>query len=92
MFWVPGTGGRWSNPSCYPDRIETFNSRLGDGPWREEALPPNDFETENVMADASLYEAVGLGLGKSEMYGVMLAGAYTRSTFRLNVSTFCGIR
>lgn len=39
----------------------------------EEAVPPNDFETENVLADAALYEAVGLGLGKSEMYGVMLA-------------------
>jgi radial spoke head protein 4A len=38
-----------------------------------EAVPPNDFETENVLADAALYEAVGLGLGKSEMYGVMLS-------------------
>uniref|UniRef100_A0A7S0SGK7 Uncharacterized protein n=1 Tax=Mantoniella antarctica TaxID=81844 RepID=A0A7S0SGK7_9CHLO len=38
-----------------------------------DVIPPNDFETENVMADAALYEAIGLGLGKSEMYGVMLA-------------------
>lgn len=38
-----------------------------------EAEPPNAYETENVLADAALYEAVGLGLGKSEMYGVMLA-------------------
>jgi len=38
----------------------------------EQPTPPNDYETENVLADASMYEAVGMGLPKKEMYGVML--------------------
>lgn len=38
-----------------------------------EATPPNDFETENVVADAAMYDALGLGLSRGEMYGVMLA-------------------
>jgi hypothetical protein len=38
----------------------------------EQPTPPNDYETENVLADAAMYEAVGMGLSKKEMYGVML--------------------
>ena len=32
----------------------------------------NEFESENIVGDAAMYEAVGLGLSMSEMYGVML--------------------
>ena len=39
----------------------------------EAAEPPNEYETENVMTDASLFEACGVGLSRSEMYRVMLA-------------------
>jgi len=35
--------------------------------------PPNEFETENVFADAALFEAVGVGISRQEMYNVMLA-------------------
>ena len=47
----------------------TVNLETGEP---EEPTPPNDYETENVLADAAMYEAVGLGLSKKEMYGVML--------------------
>ena len=33
---------------------------------------PNDYETENILHQASMYEAAGVGLSRSEMYGVML--------------------
>ena len=39
----------------------------------EEPTPPNDYETENVLQDAAMYEALGMGLPKKEMYGVMLS-------------------
>jgi len=34
---------------------------------------PADFETENLVADAAMFEAAGVGLSAGEMYGVMLA-------------------
>ena len=37
----------------------TVNLETGEP---EEPTPPNDYETENVLADAAMYEAVGLGL------------------------------
>ncbi len=33
----------------------------------------NEFESEDIVGDATMYQAVGLGLSLSEMYGVMLA-------------------
>jgi len=39
----------------------------------EELPAVNDFETENMVADASLFAAVGAGLGQTEMYKVMMA-------------------
>ena len=54
----------------YSTPAPVINEETGEP---EEMVPPNDYETENVIADASLYEAVGLGLSKSEMYGIMLA-------------------
>ena len=38
-----------------------------------EATPPNDYEAEDVVGDANLLDAVGAGIGKAEMYKVMLA-------------------
>ena len=35
--------------------------------------PPNDFETEDLLAGSALLESVGCGLGTKEMYKVMLA-------------------
>lgn len=35
--------------------------------------PPNDYVGQDVAGDALLFDAVGVGLGVSEMYGVMLA-------------------
>ena len=32
----------------------------------------NEFESENILGDAAMYEAVGLGLFMFEMYGDML--------------------
>jgi len=39
-----------------------------------EAPTPNTaYETENLLSNAALFEAVGVGLGKSEMYNIMLS-------------------
>ena len=37
------------------------------------APAPNDFETENFLAQASLFEAIGVGLGRKELYEVAQA-------------------
>ena len=34
-------------------------------------VPPNEYETENLVAAAALFEMVGVGLGKSEMDELM---------------------
>lgn len=47
----------------------TVNLETGEP---EEPTPPNDYETETTLADSAMYEAVGLGLSRKEMYGVML--------------------
>lgn len=39
----------------------------------EEVLPPNDYETENVLADMSMFSALGCGMGDTEAYEIMLA-------------------
>mgnify|MGYP007055463432 CR=1 FL=1 len=46
----------------------TVNLETGEP---EEPTPPNDYETENVLADAAMYEAVGLGFVGS---GIALHG------------------
>ncbi|KAG1671917.1 hypothetical protein FOA52_003484 [Chlamydomonas sp. UWO 241] len=37
------------------------------------ANTPNDYECQDIAADALLFESLGVGLGVSEMYGIMLA-------------------
>ncbi|KAG2495963.1 hypothetical protein HYH03_005893 [Edaphochlamys debaryana] len=34
---------------------------------------PNDFECEDVEGDGNLFDSLGVGLGRAEMYGAMLA-------------------
>lgn len=38
----------------------------------EEVEPPNEFETENVLADAAMFGAVGVGFTQTEWYNIML--------------------
>ena len=38
-----------------------------------EALPRNDYEAEDLLAHAAGFEALGVGLARSEAYRVMLA-------------------
>lgn len=37
------------------------------------AEDPNDYESEDVFSDALLFDALGVGLGREEMYGVAMA-------------------
>jgi len=39
----------------------------------EEVEPPNEYETENVLSDATMLAAVGVGFTQTEWYNVMLS-------------------
>mmetsp|Transcript_9933 Transcript_9933/g.11509 ORF Transcript_9933/g.11509 Transcript_9933/m.11509 type:complete len:456 (+) Transcript_9933:148-1515(+) len=38
----------------------------------EEITPPNEFETENILGDASMYTSCGIGFSMTEWYSIML--------------------
>mmetsp|Transcript_18571 Transcript_18571/g.25740 ORF Transcript_18571/g.25740 Transcript_18571/m.25740 type:complete len:486 (+) Transcript_18571:195-1652(+) len=38
----------------------------------EEVEPPNEFETENILSDAAMFAAVGVGFSQTEWYSIML--------------------
>ena len=46
---------------------------MSSGEVEDTGNEPADFETENLVADAAMFEAAGVGLSAGEMYGVMLA-------------------
>jgi radial spoke head protein 4A len=39
----------------------------------EDVEPPNEFETENVLSDAAMFGAVGVGFTQTEWYNIMLS-------------------
>ncbi|KAK9828684.1 hypothetical protein WJX72_001516 [[Myrmecia] bisecta] len=52
-----------------------------------ESEAANEYECENVMGDAAMFDAVGAGLGRTEMYGIMLAVKQLGETPALGVAT-----
>ncbi|DBA92418.1 hypothetical protein WJX77_007770 [Trebouxia sp. C0004] len=53
----------------------------------EEAEAPNEYECENVLNDAALMEACGVGLSRSDMYGVMMVCKQLGEDPKLGVAT-----
>ncbi|KAL3148750.1 hypothetical protein ABBQ38_014161 [Trebouxia sp. C0009 RCD-2024] len=53
----------------------------------EEAEAPNEYECENALNDAALMEACGVGLSRTDMYGVMMVCKQLGEDPKLGVAT-----
>eukprot|EP00955_Chlamydomonas_euryale_P040782 351806-Chlamydomonas_euryale.AAC.10 len=57
-------------PRCPCSNGVTVDPETGE---TVEPEPPADFECDDIVADSYLFDALGVGLGRQEMYTVMLA-------------------
>ncbi|GIL78169.1 hypothetical protein Vretimale_7559 [Volvox reticuliferus] len=70
--------------SLFGEPVEVLDPETGE-PIEPDA--PNDFECEDVEGDGNLFDALGVGLGRSEMHAAMLAVRKLGEDSKRNVAT-----